>query len=127
VLNDLHIFASKDSSYVALQGYENRVTVNVRVERVAIDDLPGISGTSTEEQRTAFIRQNIDAICTIAETKLERGEGEPEDCHGRPGLGVRIRDADFAEYLSSSDNRLSFAAFDPRAQAKWIGRDGRFA
>jgi hypothetical protein len=127
VLNDLHTFESKDSSYVALQGYQGRVTVNVRVDSIAIDDLPESGGAPTQEQRTAFVRHNIDAIRAMVEKKLEHGDAEPEDCHGRPVLGVRILDTDLAEYMSHPDNRLSYAAFDLRAQSKWIGRDGRFA
>jgi len=122
MLIDLHTFTSKDPSYVALQGYQNRVTVNVRVDSVAIDDLPGLGIKPTEAQRLSFVRHNIEAIREIAEKKLEAGEGHPEDCNGHPGLSVRIRDIDFSNYLSVPGNRLSLAAFDGWTHARWIGR-----
>jgi hypothetical protein len=127
MLNDLHTFASKDPSYVALQGHQDRVTVNVRVDCLAIDDLPGVGIKPSGAQRITFARHNIDAIREIAETLLERGEARSEDCNGKPGLAVRIRDIDFAEYLMRPGARLSFAAFDLGAQSRWVGRDGRFA
>ena len=126
MLKGLHAFASKDTRYVALQGHENRVTVNVRVDCRAIADLPGVGVTPTQEQCLAFARHNIEAIREIAEAKLENGEGAPEDCDGRPGLGVRIYDVDFAEYLSIPGQRLNLAAFDPYIQARWVGGDGHF-
>jgi hypothetical protein len=126
MLNDLHAFATENTSYVALQGYENRVTVNVRVDCRAIADLPGVGVTPTHEQCLAFARHNIEAIREIAETKLENGEAEAEDWHGRPGLGVRITDVDFAEYLTIPGKRISLAAFDPHIQSRWVGGDGRF-
>jgi hypothetical protein len=126
MLNELYVFASKDQRYVALRGYENRVIVNVRVDGLAITDLPGIGLTPTPEQLVAFVRHNIDAIREIAERKLERGDGKPEDHNGQPALGVGIGGTDFVDYLSRPSNRLSLAAFDPGAQATWVGRDGRF-
>ncbi len=126
MLNDLHVFVAKNSSYIALQGYENRTTVNVRVDCRAIADLPGVGVTPTHEQCVAFARHNIEAMREIAEAKLADGGGEPEDCDGRPGLGIRIRDVDFAEYLTLPGKRLSLAAFDPFVQAKWVGGDGHF-
>jgi hypothetical protein len=126
MLNELHAFASKNSSYVALQGYENRITVNVRLDCRAIYDLPGVGVTPTHEQCRAFARHNIEAIREIAEAKLATGDGEPEDCDGRPGLGIGIHDVDFAEYLSIPGKRLSLAAFDPHIQARWLGGDGHF-
>jgi len=125
MLDNFHMFESKDSSYVALQGYLNRTTVIVRVNSSAIDDLDQFGGAPTQEQRTAFARHNSGAIRAIAQTKIERDEAEPESWVGRDALAVRINGADFAEYLSQPAHRLSYAAFDPRAQVKW-GRDGRF-
>ena len=122
MLVDLHTFQSKDPTYLALQGYQNRVTVNIRVDSVAIDDLPGLGIKPTEAQRLNFIRDNVDAIREIAEKKLEWGEGYPEDCNGEPGLLVRIRDIDFVNYLSAPGNRLSLAAFAGLTHARWIGR-----
>jgi hypothetical protein len=127
MLYDLHTIEPIDSSYVAVQGYENRVTVNVRVNATAIDDLPESGVTPTQEQRTAFVRHNMDAIRVIAEKKLERGDAKPEDSHGRPVLGVRISGADFEEYLRQPSNRFSYGAFGPRLQTKWVGSNGRFA
>ena len=121
MLIDLHTFTSKDPSYVALQGYQNRVTVKVRVDSVAIDDLPGLGIRPTEAQRLSFVRHNIESIRQIAEKKLEGGDGHPEDCNGQPGLVVRIRDVDFADYLNVPGNRLSLAAFHGSTHARWIG------
>jgi hypothetical protein len=126
MLSDLHAFTSKDSNYVALQGHENRITINVRVDCRAIADLPGIGITPTYEQCLAFVRYNIEAIREIAESKLEDGEGQPEDRAGKLGVAIHIRDVDFAEYLSIPGNRLSLAAFDPYIQTSWLGGDGRF-
>jgi hypothetical protein len=126
MLNDLHAFTSKDSSYVALQGHENRTTINVRVDCRSVADLPGVGVMPTHEQCLAFARHNIEAIREIAEAKLENGEGEPEDWNGRPGLGIRIRDIDFAEYLTIPGKRISLAAFDPHIQSRWVGGDGYF-
>ena len=122
VLDDFHVFAADSTSYVALQGRLGRVTVNVRVNAIAIDDLDESGGEPTVEQRTAFARHNVDAIRAIAQTKIDRGEAEAENWFGRDVLSVRIRGADFAEYLSHPGNRLSYAAFDPRVQSMWIGR-----
>ncbi len=122
MLVDLHTFTSKDPTYLALQGYQNRVTVNVRIDSVAIDDLPGLGIKPTEAQRLNFIRDNIEAIREIAEKKLEGGEAHPEDRNGEPGLLLRIRDIDFVNYLSVPGNRLSLAVFDGFTHARWIGR-----
>jgi hypothetical protein len=65
------------------------------------------------------------SIRAITQTKIDRGEAEAENWFGREVLGVRIRGADFAEYLSHPGNRLSYAAFDPRVRSMWIGRGGR--
>jgi hypothetical protein len=127
MLDDLHVFASGDPRYVALQGHQRRITVNVRIASAAIDDLPGVWITPSEAQRCAFVRHNLEAILEIAETLLERGEALPADCNGRSGLVVQIRDIDFAEYLLQPGVSLNFAAFDPRAQSKLAGRDERFA
>ncbi|MGA8708098.1 MAG: hypothetical protein WB646_14055 [Steroidobacteraceae bacterium] len=128
MLDDLHIFASKDPSHVSLQGRQNRFTVIVRIDSLAIDDLPGVGFKPTIEQRTTFARHNLDAIREIAENLLERGEAHHEDRLGQPGLAVRIRDIDFAEYLLKPRSHLSLAAFDLRAQSKWAsGWQGRFA
>jgi hypothetical protein len=126
LLNDLHTFGSKNSSYIALQAHENRVTVNVRVDCRATADLPGIGITPTHDQCLAFARHNIEAVREIAEARLANGDGEPEDWGGRPGLGIRIRDVDFAEYLSTPGKRLSLTAFEPHSKSTWIGNDGRF-
>jgi hypothetical protein len=127
MISDLHMFASKDPSYLALQGHQNRITINVKVDSLAIDDLPGVGLKPSHAQRAAFVRHNLEAIREIVERKLEAGEAQPEDREGRPALGVRIRGIDFAEYVAVTGNRLSLAAFDLGAQAKWVGPAGRFA
>jgi hypothetical protein len=127
MLHDLHIFASRDLGHVALQGQQNRFTVIIRIDSLAIDDLPGVEIKPTPDQHAAFARHNIDAIREIAETLLERGEAVRENCHGKPGLVVQIRGIDFAEYLLKPDASLNLAAFDLHAQPRWADRDGRFA
>lgn len=128
MLDDLHVFTSKDPGHVALQAQHDRVTLLIRIDSLAIDDLPGVGIKPTASQRTEFARHNLDAIREIAETLLERGQARREDCGGKAGLAIRIRDIDFAEYLLKPGARLSLAAFDLRAQPKWAaGWDGRFA
>jgi hypothetical protein len=125
-LEDLQVFRSRDSSYVALQGRIDRDPVNIRVRREAIDDLDTFSpGATTDDQRIAFARHNREAIAAIAQAKIDRGEFEDEDWHGRDALAVRVSIADFAAYLQHPGTQVSLAAFDPRVQPKW-GRDGRF-
>jgi hypothetical protein len=126
VLDHFHVTASADSGHVALQGQLGRLTVIVRVNANAIDDLDESGGEPTVEHRTAFARHNIEAIRAIAQGKIDHGDAESESWFGREVLSVRIRGADFAEYLSHPGNRLNYAAFDPRVQSMWIGRDGRF-
>jgi hypothetical protein len=110
MLEDLHVFLSRDPGQVSLQGKKNRITVNVRIDSTAIDDLPGIAVTPSQIQRVDFARFNLEAFLEIAETLLERGEAQPVDCDGRPGLEVRIRDVDLAEYLHKPGATFSFAA-----------------
>jgi hypothetical protein len=123
---DLDVFPSHpDSSYVALHGRLDRGPVNVRVRREAIDDLDRFSGAPTEEQRVAFVRHNREAICEIAQLKINRGETYAEDWFGRDAIAVTLDGADFDEYLREG-HQLSYAAFDPRVRARWADRDGRF-
>lgn len=117
MLEEFHSFQSRDSSYIALQGYENRITINVRVSCDAIDDLPQSGSDPTAEQRTQFVRHNLDAIRVMVEKKLEDGGAVPEDWHGRSALGVHIGEPELSAYLRDSANHLSFAAFDPGARA----------
>jgi hypothetical protein len=124
MLDDVHLAESKDASYVALRGYLNRITVNVRVDSIDIDDIWRFRRALTPEQRIAFVRHNLDAIRVIAEKKLKCGDGEQEDWHGRAAIGVRVRSADFDVYLNDENNRLSYVGFDPRARAKWVGHNG---
>lgn len=125
-MDDLQIFPSRDSSFVALQGRLDCAPLNVRVQREAIDDFDRFSGGApTESQRIAFVRHNLEVIAEIAQAKIDRSEFEHENWHGRDARAVRITGADFAEYLGQAVNRLSFAAFDPGVQPTW-GRDGRF-
>ena len=124
MLDGLHLIASKDARYLALQGYKDRMTVNVRVDRIAIDDLWRGSEAPTTEQRMAFICHNLDVIRVIAEKKLKCGDVEQEDWRGRTELGVHIRHADFDVYVNDANNRLSYVGFDPRARANWVGRNG---
>ena len=111
MLEDLHVFLSGDPGQVTLQGKKHHITVNVRIDSAAIDDLPGIVITPSLIQRFDFARFNLEAFHEIAETLLDRGEARPADCDGRPGLEVRIRDIDLAEYLLKPGASLSFAAF----------------
>ena len=123
---DLQIFPSRDTSYVALQGRLERRPVNVRVLSIAIDDLDAFSpGTPTEEQRTAFVRHNREAVGAIVERKIAAGEIVDENWYGRDAVGVRVTGADFEEYLQHPGNELSYAAFDPRVRPGF-GAQGRF-
>jgi hypothetical protein len=126
VIEHIHAFDSKDSSYVALQGELNREPVNVRVSSTAIDDLDEVTGEPTEEQRRRFAQHNREAFAAIAQSKIDRGDFDMEDWHGRQAYSVRVTGADLAEFRSDPDNQLSFAAFKPEVQARWAGRDGRF-
>ncbi len=65
-------------------------------------------------------------MCAMVENKLSRGHAQPEHWYGREALLVIIGAADFEEYLSHPGGRLSYAVFNPHAQSKWVGRDGRF-
>jgi hypothetical protein len=123
MLNELHAFTSSDPHYVALQGRHNRVTVNIVIDSLAIDDLPGVGIKPTEAQRLDFARINLEAIREIAERKLESGEATLENRGQVPGLVVRICDIDFAEYLSSG-KKLSLAALGAGTQLKWVRRAG---
>lgn len=125
MLNVLQMFPSQDSSaYVALQGQQGRITVNVRIPRTAIEDLLESGGHPTVDQRIAFVRQNLDAIRVMVDKKLERGDVQPADWEGRSVLDVRIDNRDFAEYLGDRSNQLSYAAFN--AGSSWADRSGRF-
>jgi|ERR1700683_1430762 hypothetical protein len=126
MLNDLQILPSQDPSrYVALRGRRGLITVNIRIPRTAIDDLPESGGhPTTVEQRTAFVSQNLDAIRVIADKKLKRGDAQPADWEERFVLDVNIDNRDFSEYLGDRANRLSYAAFSPGST--WADRSGRF-
>ena len=89
-----------------------------------MDDLDRFSGGHpTGEQRVAFVRHNRDAICEIAQAKIDRGGIHAEDWYGRDAAAVSVNGADFDEYLRQG-HQLSYAAFDPRVQAKWADPDG---
>jgi hypothetical protein len=125
MLTDLHVIPSQEPSiYVALRGEQSRVPVHIRVARTAIDDLPQSGGHPTADQRTAFVRHNIDAIRAMLDKRLARGDAQSEQWYGRTVLGVRIVDADIAEYLGEPSHRLSYAAFS--AGCIWTDRSGRF-
>jgi hypothetical protein len=95
MIDDFHMSASPDSSYVALQGQVSRTTVNVRVNSIAIDDLDELTRAPTQEQRRAFAHHNLDALNRIAAAKIERGDAEHESWFGRDALAVRITGDDF--------------------------------
>jgi hypothetical protein len=124
-LNDFQIFPSRDDGYVALQGRLGRETVNVRVPSTAIDDVA--EATPSNEQRVQFVRHNLSAFGAIAQAKTERGEATPGEWYGRPVLNVRIGSEDLERYERDGGEPLSYAAFDPRRQAAWVGSDGKFA
>jgi hypothetical protein len=126
VIEHIHAFDSKDSSYVALQGELNRKPVNVRVSSTAIDDLDEVTREPTAEQHRRFAQHNREAFATIAQSKIDRGDYAMEDWHGRQAYSVRVSVADIAEYVGHPENQLSFAAFKPEVQARWAERDGRF-
>jgi hypothetical protein len=115
MLENLEVWPSHpDSAFVALQGRLDRGPVNVRVRRGAVDDLDKFSGGHpTGERRVAFVRHNRDAICEIAQAKIDRGDTYAEDWFGRDAIAVTVGRADFDEYLRQG-HQLSYAAFDPR-------------
>jgi len=112
MIKKLHVCASNNPNYIALQGYENRVRVSVRLDRRAIANVPCVGLALTHEQSLTFVQHNIQAIREIVERKLENGEGQPDDYDGKPGLSLLVQDNAFSDFLSIPGRRLSLAAFE---------------
>jgi hypothetical protein len=73
------------------------------------------------------VRHNLSAFEAVAQAKIERGETTVGEWYGRPVLNVRITSEDLECYKRDGGKSLNHVAFDPRGQAVWVGRYGRFA
>ena len=91
-LTALQVLSTEDESVQICCTYD-KLPVNIYIERAAIDAYLRITNSDAQYKRD-FIKQNLDALKLISETRFKKGLYEKENSNGTDVISIALTLAD---------------------------------